>query len=58
MLPGHPVEGGGDRDAGEPVVFHEYLGALAAPVLDVGTEPGIDQAGNVHGRCCDEVVPG
>ena len=53
-----PVEVCRDCDTREAVFFEDDLCFLAETVFEAGTDPGEDQAGDVDGCCCDEVVPG
>lgn len=58
MLSGFPLHC--DRrncDARKAIVFHINVSFLGKAVLEAGPEPGIDETGNVYGRCCYKVVP-
>ena len=58
MLSGFPPHiDGRDRNARKAIVFHVNVCFLGESVLEAGPEPGIDETGNVYGRCRYEVVP-
>ena len=60
MLSGDPIELGGDGDADEAVFvgfFDVDVCFLTAAVLEDGSSPGVEEAGDVYGGGGDEVVP-